>query len=103
MYTCPNRNNNRPNNGKHQNSSGGKHVKFQKGILKNKKTSKAFAQVSQGKRNKSPRKNKHNGMGFVQLAKIEKLSADEIKKSIDDEPNNNIVEITGVHHVASED
>ena len=36
-------------------------------------------------------------MGFVQLAKIEKLSVDEIKNSIDDEPNNNIVEITGVN------
>ena len=39
----------------------------------------------------------------MQLAKIEKLSADEIKNSIDDEPNNNIVEITGVHHAPSED
>ena len=36
-------------------------------------------------------------MGFVQVAKIEKLSIDEIKNSIDDEPNNNIVEITGVN------
>ena len=36
VYTCPNCNNNRPNNGKHQSSNVGKHVKFQKGILKNK-------------------------------------------------------------------
>ena len=62
--------------------------------MKNKKGGKAFAQVSQGKRTKSFKKNKSNGMGFVQVAKIEKLTIDEIKNSIDDEPNNNIVEIT---------
>ena len=42
-------------------------------------------------------------MGFVQVARIEKLSADEIKKAINDEPNNNIVEITEVHDASSED
>ena len=34
--------------------------------------------------------------------KIEKLSADKIKNYIDDEPNNNIVEITEVHNTLSE-
>ena len=62
VYTCPNCNNNRPNNAKHQSSNAGKHVKFQKGILKNKKGGKAFAQVSQGKRTKSYKKNKSNDM-----------------------------------------
>ena len=65
--------------------------------MKNNKSGKAFAQVSQGKKNKNPKNNKHNGMGFVQVARIEKLSPDEIKKAINDEPNNNIVEITEIH------
>ena len=39
----------------------------------------------------------------MQLAKIEKLSVNEIKNSIDDEPNNNIVQITGVHNNSVKD
>ena len=35
-------------------------------------------------------------MGFVQPAKIEKMTIEEINDCIDDEPNNNIVPITGV-------
>ena len=62
-----------------------------------------IAQISQGKKNKNPKKNNHNGMGFVQVAKIEKLSADEIRESINDEPNNNIVEITEVNDTLPED
>ena len=41
-------------------------------------------------------KEKPNGMGFVQVAKIEKLSTDEINNSINDEPGNNIIEIKEV-------
>ena len=43
-------------------------------------------------------------MGFVQVAKIEKLSADEIKNSIDDEPNNNIaIQKYIMHHLKTKE
>ena len=35
-------------------------------------------------------------MGFVQVAKIEKLSTEEINNSINNEPGNNIVQISEV-------
>ena len=54
-----------------------------------------FAQVSQGKKARGSKK-KCNGLGFVQVAKIKELSMDEINNIINDEPNNNIVEITEV-------
>ena len=74
IYTYPNCNNkNKFNNGKLQNHNVGKQVKSQKGILKNKRNGKELSQVSQGKRTKSPKKNKSNGLGFVQLVKIEKI------------------------------
>ena len=59
IYTCSNCNSkNIFNNGIPQNSNGGKQVKFQKCVKKIKKTGKSFAQVSQGKRTKGPKKNK---------------------------------------------
>ena len=42
-------------------------------------------------------------MGFVQVAKIEKLSTEEINISINDEPGNNIVEINEVESDVMQD
>ena len=45
---------------------------------------------------------KTEGLGFVQVAEIKKVSVEEINNSIDDEPKNNIVEIIGVDNALAQ-
>ena len=58
----------------------------------------SFAQIQ---KKKMSREEESTKLGFIQVADIEKVSAEEIENSFNDKPNNNIVRITGVQDNAN--
>ena len=55
----------------------------------------SFAQLQKGKPKGNKSQQSHE-MGYVQPANIKTLTIEEINNAVDDDPNNNIVPITGV-------
>ena len=99
MYNCPvcNKGNNFKGKGRYVKKKPNKTVTFKpkKPILKKEKAF-AQAQAQQTKKSKAKKGRKTEGMGFVQVAEIKKLTPEEIENCIYDEPYNNIVRIAGV-------
>ena len=96
VYNCPNCKKNKNEDYNKQGKGNKKQVRFHKSTFKKQES---FAQLkAKGKNKAKNNKTSHNAnMGFAQPAEITNLTIEEINQCIgDNDPRNNIVQITGV-------